>query len=235
MPPATSSDRVIVALDTATADDARALAARLAPPASFFKLGLGLLADGCLDLTREMRDNGLRVFLDLKLFDIPSTVRRAVRAIVGTARPSFLSVHGDPQVVKAAADGRNDAGADTRILAVTVLTSMDRDALAAAMLPSTDVAEVALERGRRAMAAGADGLVAAPTDLAALRQDPATAEAVIVTPGIRLEDGDAHEQARTATPSEALAAGADYIVIGRPILQATDSQAMLQQVLDGFS
>ncbi len=235
MPPASPSDRVIVALDTATAADARAIAARLSPPASFFKLGLGLLADGCLDLARDLRGDGLRVFLDLKLFDIPSTVRRAVRGIVERTRPDFLTVHGDPQVVRAAADGRSDAGADTRILAVTVLTSMDRGALAAAMLPSTDVTEVALERGRRAMAAGADGLIAAPTDLAALRQDPATANAVIVTPGIRLDGGDAHEQARVATSRQALAAGADYIVLGRPILQAADSLATLRQVMEGIS
>lgn len=225
------SDRVIVALDTATSEEARIFASRLSPTARFYKIGLGLLADDGIKLAEHLRQSGQKVFLDFKIFDIPSTVRRAVRTLVERIQPNLLTVHGDPHAVEAAVAGRTEAGGDARVLAVTVLTSMDRESQSAAMMPSMDLAELALQRGRRAMAAGADGLVASPADVAALRDDSCTSGAVIVTPGIRPSGSNTDDQNRCATPAEALAAGANHIVIGRPILLAADPLEALRGVI----
>ena len=165
-----SDDRLIVGLDLPDADTARAMVARLGDSVGFYKIGLGLLPFGGLDLARELRERGKRVFLDMKLFDIGATVTAAARGLAANVAPDFLTVHGDPQVVAAAALGRG--GARTRILAVTVLTSLDRADLDAALIRDGDMAEIVVERARRAFAAGADGIIASPHELARLRAQP---------------------------------------------------------------
>src|SRR5690606_7306692 len=146
------------------------------------KLGLGLLGSGGLDLAAELKSAGRRVFLDLKLFDIPNTVANAVRGLAPIA-PDFLTVHGGPHGVRAAVVGRGVSA--TRILAVTLLTSLDRDDLDAAMIQSGDLAALVIERARRAFAAGADGVIASAQEAAAIRALPEAAGRLIVTPGVR--------------------------------------------------
>ncbi|MFN0113102.1 MAG: orotidine-5'-phosphate decarboxylase [Paracoccaceae bacterium] len=222
-------DRLIVALDVADAVSGLALADRLGDAVGFYKVGLGMLTGGGLALARELKDDrGKRVFLDLKLFDIGATVAAAVRGLV-RFEPDFLTVHGDPQVVRAARDG---AGASaTKILAVTVLTSLDRADLDAALIRAGDLAGIVTERARRAFEAGADGVIASPNEAAAIRALPGAAGRLIVTPGVRPAGADPGDQKRTATPAEALAAGADHIVIGRPITAAPDPAAVARGIL----
>jgi orotidine-5'-phosphate decarboxylase len=225
-------DRLIVGLDLPHADAARAMVAALGDDVGFYKLGLGLLPRGGLALARELKDAGRRVFLDLKLFDISATVEAAVRNL-GALAPDLLTVHGDPHVVRAAVAGRG-AG-PTRILAVTILTSLDRADLDAALIRSGAVEDLVLERAARAFAAGADGVIASPREAARLRALPEAAGRLIVTPGIRPAGSAAHDQKRTATPAAALAAGADHIVVARPIVAAPDPRAAARAVLAGLA
>jgi orotidine-5'-phosphate decarboxylase len=219
-------DRLIVGLDLPDADAARAMAAALGDDVSFYKVGLGLIPRGGLDLARELKDRGKRVFLDLKLFDISATVEAAVRNLDDLA-PDFLTVHGDPHVVRAAVAGR--AG-PTRILAVTILTSLDRADLDAALIRDGALDELVLERAVRAFAAGADGVIASPREAARLRALPEARGKLIVTPGIRPAGTAANDQKRTATPAEAVAAGADHIVVARPVIAAPDPRAAARAV-----
>lgn len=221
-------DRLIVALDVPDALSALALADRIGDAASFYKIGLGMLTGGGLALARELKDErGCRVFLDMKLFDIGATVQAAVRGLAAFDL-DFLTVHGDPHVVRAAMEGRG--GAPTRILAVTVLTSLDRADLDAGLIRAGDLAEIVQERAARALEAGADGLIASPQEAALIRSLPQAQGKLIVTPGIRPEGGPADDQKRITTPAAAIAAGADHIVIGRPIWQAADPAAAARAV-----
>ncbi len=220
---APARDRLIVALDLPDAHSGLQLADRIGDACSFYKIGLGMLTGGGLALARELKDErGLAVFLDLKLFDIGATVEAAVR---GLARfdLDLLTVQGDPQVVRAAVEGA--AGSPTRILAVTVLTSLDRADLDANMVQGGSVAEVAVERAARALAAGAHGVVASPGEAAAIRALPEAAGRLIVTPGVRPPGAARGDQKRVATPREAILAGADHVVVGRPVWQAPDPRA----------
>ena len=203
-----SDDRLIVALDVPEAVSALALADRLGGAVSFYKIGLGMLTGGGLAAAMELKERGKRVFLDLKLFDISATVEAAVRGLAGFEL-DFLTVHGDPHVVRAAVAGRGEA--PTRILAVTLLTSLDRADLDEAMFASGDLAPLAVERARRAFAAGADGVISSPAEAAAIRALPEARGRLIVTPGVRPEGAARHDQKRVATPAEAIAAGADQI------------------------
>jgi orotidine-5'-phosphate decarboxylase len=234
-----ADDRLIVALDLPDAAGARAMAERLEGAVSFYKVGLGLLASGGLDLARGLKARGARVFLDLKLFDIGATVEAAARGIAGLG-VDFLTVHGDPQVVAAAVRGRDggrDGGrgdAPLRILAVTILTSLDRADLDAMLIAPGDITELTVERARRALAAGADGVIASPREAAAIRALPGAAGRLIVTPGVRPAGSAPGDQKRIATPAEALAAGADHIVVGRPITAAPDPAAAARALLAGI-
>ena len=220
--------RLIVGLDLPDTAAARAMAARLAGSVSFYKIGLGLLGSGGLELAAELKRAGARVFLDLKLFDIPNTVAGAVRGLAPLA-PDFLTVHGDPHVVRAAIEGR--ATSPTRILAVTILTSLDRADLDAALIAPGELAPLTVERARRAFAAGADGVIASPLEAAALRALPEAAGRLIVTPGVRPAGDAAQDQKRIATPAAALAAGADHIVVARPVIAAPDPVAAARAIL----
>jgi orotidine-5'-phosphate decarboxylase len=221
-------DRLIVGLDMPDTAAARAMAGRLGDSVSFYKVGLGLIGSGGLDLAAELKRAGRRVFLDLKLFDIPNTVTNAVRGLAPIA-PDFLTVHGDPHVVRAAVEGRG--AAPTRILAVTILTSLDRADLDAALIVPGDLAALAVERARRAFAAGADGVIASPHEAAAIRALPEAGGRLIVTPGVRPAGAAAQDQKRIATPAAALAAGADHIVVARPVIAAPDPAAAARAIL----
>jgi orotidine-5'-phosphate decarboxylase len=216
------TDALIVALDLPHAEAGERIADRIGDAAAFYKVGLGMLTGGGLALAMALKERGKRVFLDLKLFDIGATVEAAVRGLAAFDL-DFLTVHGDPHVVRAAVAGRG--GAATRILAVTVLTSLDRADLDEGMTVAGDLSAIAVERARRALAAGADGVICSPWEAAAVRALPEAAGRLIVTPGVRPAGAAAHDQKRVATPAEAIRAGADHVVIGRPIWGAADPAA----------
>ena len=222
-------ERLIVALDVADAMTGLALADRIGPAVGFYKIGLGMLTGGGLALAQELKDaRAKRIFLDLKLFDIGATVEAAVRGLV-RFEPDFLTVHGDPHVVRAAVEGRG--AAPTRLLAVTVLTSLDRADLDEGLIRPGDLPEIVAERAARALSAGADGVVASPQEAAAIRALPAAAGRRVVTPGIRPAGAGADDQKRVATPAGALEAGADHLVVGRPVWQADDPAAAARAIL----
>jgi orotidine-5'-phosphate decarboxylase len=222
-------DRLIVALDVPNVVQGLALADRLGDAVSFYKVGLGMLTGGGFALAIELKhERGHRVFLDLKLFDIGATIEAAVRGIASHGL-DFLTVHGDPQVVRAAVEGRG--ATDLKILAVTVLTSLDRADLDANLIRAGDVAEIALERAARALDAGADGVIASPQEAAAIRALPQAAGRLIVTPGVRPAGAATGDQKRIATPAEAIAAGADHIVVGRPVWAAPDPAAAARSIV----
>ena len=224
-----TDDRLIVALDVQNVLQGLDLVNRIGDAAGFYKIGLGMLTGGGLALANELKQEmGKRVFLDMKLFDIGATIEAAVRGIA-QYELDFLTVHGDPQVVRAAAEGA--AGHATRILAVTVLTSLDRADLDANLIRPGDLAEIALERAARAMAAGADGVIASPQEAAAIRAMPEASGKLIVTPGVRPTGSAAGDQKRIASPARAIMDGADHIVVGRPIRQAADPRAAAQSIL----
>ncbi|MFE3836791.1 orotidine-5'-phosphate decarboxylase [Pseudogemmobacter sonorensis] len=211
-------DRLIVALDLPDVLGALKLAETIGEAASFYKIGLGMLTGGGLALAMELKQqHGKRVFLDLKLFDIGQTIENAVRGIAALGL-DFLTVHGDPQVVRAAAEGR--AGTDLKILAVTVLTSLDRADLDANLIMPGDIHEITRERAARALEAGADGVIASPQEAALIRALPQAAGRLIVTPGVRPSGAALGDQKRVATPAQAIRDGADHIVVGRPVWQA---------------
>ncbi|MBP7000681.1 orotidine-5'-phosphate decarboxylase [Amaricoccus sp.] len=221
--------RLIVGLDLPDTPAARAMAARLAGVVSAWKIGLGLLHDGGLGLATELKAEGADVFLDMKLFDIPATVERAARGLAATIAPDLLTVHGDPYVVRAAVEGRG--AAPTRILAITILTALDRADLDAALIAPGEMSDLVAERASRAFAAGADGVIASPQEAARIRALPEAAGKLIVTPGVRPAGAAAHDQKRVATPAAALAAGADRIVVARPVIAAPDPTAAARAIL----
>ncbi|MEY3003760.1 MAG: orotidine-5-phosphate decarboxylase [Pseudomonadota bacterium] len=224
-----SDDRLIVALDVPNALEGLAMAERIGDAVSFYKIGLGMLTGGGLALANELKqDHGKRIFLDMKFFDIGATVEAAVRGIAGFDL-DFLTVHGDPQVVAAAKQGA--AGSRLKILAVTILTSNDRADLDANLIVPGDIADIVTTRAARALAAGADGVIASPQEAAMIRALPEAAGRLIVTPGVRPSGAAAGDQKRIATPAQAIADGADHIVVGRPIWQAADPRAAARAVL----
>ena len=218
-------ERLIVALDVPTPGEARALVERIGDAARFYKVGLELFsAPGCFELVDWLAARGRRVFVDLKLYDIPETVRRAV-ANLRSCGASFLTVHGHRSVMQAAAQEKGDL----KILAVTVLTSFDqRDLDEMGATKTTE--ELVLARARGAAEAGCDGVIASGLEAARLKAEFKD-RLLVVTPGIRPVDHRAgDDQKRTVDVGQAFAAGADYIVVGRPIRQASDPRAAAQGI-----
>ena len=224
-----SDDRLIVALDVANILQGLDLTRRLGDAVSFYKIGLGMLTGGGLALANELKhDHGKRIFLDLKLYDIGATIEAAVKGLAQYDL-DFLTVHGDPQVVRAAQEGKGGSG--LKILAVTILTSLDRADLDANLIKAGDLREITLERAALALQAGADGVIASPQEAALIRALPEARGKLIVTPGVRPAGSDAGDQKRIATPGRAIADGADHVVIGRPIWQAPDPRAAALAIL----
>jgi orotidine-5'-phosphate decarboxylase len=221
-----TANPIIVALDVDSADEARALVKRLGSEVTFYKVGMELYAAAGIDMVRELTEQGLDVFLDLKFYDIPETVRRAVAQVARTG-VRFLTVHAVPAVMRAAVEGKGDSGLE--LLAVTVLTSFGREDLAD-LGYTCEAAELVAIRSRQAMEAGIDGIVSSPLEVAAVRRITGP-DAVLVTPGVRSAGSAAGDQKRVATPAEAVRNGADYLVIGRQITRAADPAAEAARVL----
>ena len=210
-----ADDRLIVALDVPNVVQGLALADRLGDTVGFYKIGLGMLTGGGLALANELKaERGKRIFLDMKFFDIGATVEAAVRGI-SQFDLDFLTVHGDPHVVRAAKEGA--AGSDLKILGVTILTSLDRADLDASCVKEGAIPDLVVERAAKALEAGADGVIASPQDASAIRALPEAKGRLIVTPGVRPAGAALGDQKRVATPAAAVQAGADHIVVGRPI------------------
>lgn len=223
-------ERLICALDFADTEKARKMVEVLAGVITFFKVGLVLYAASGPAFVRWLLDKGKKVFLDLKFYDIPETVEKAVAqaALLGV---SFLTVHGNAQIIKNAVRGRGDSG--LQLLAVTVLTSLDAADLHDLGYPCS-VDELVLYRARKAVEYGCDGVVASAREASLLRKEVG-GRLLIVTPGIRPAArpgrGETDLQKRTLTPREAIAAGADYLVVGRPIIQAPDPRRAAEEIL----
>ncbi len=225
-----SDDRLIVALDVPNAIAGLELTRQIGPAVGFYKIGLGMLTGGGLALANELKqEHGKRIFLDMKLFDIGATVEAAVRGLAQFDL-DFLTVHGDPHVVRAAKQGA--AGSNLKILGVTILTSLDRADLDAALIGPGDIPDLVVTRAARAFEAGADGVIASPNEAALIRALPQAEGKLIVTPGVRPAGAALGDQKRVATPAQALENGADHIVIGRPIHGAKDPSAAAAAVLD---
>jgi orotidine-5'-phosphate decarboxylase len=219
-------DRLIVALDVPSVETALRLVTRLGRTVSFYKIGYQLGYAGGLAFAHQLIDDGKQVFLDFKLHDIGNTVEKGVGSIAKMGA-SFLTVHGYPQTMKAAAAGKGSS--KLRILAVTVLTSYDDNDLAQAGY-RTKVGELAAMRAQQARDAGVDGLVCSPEEVANLRQ-LVGGGMLLVTPGIRPAGSAAGDQKRIMTPAKAIAAGADHLVVGRPITEAADPKAAAEAIL----
>jgi orotidine-5'-phosphate decarboxylase len=224
------AERLIVALDVATAAEARALVVKLGDAAGFYKVGLELFsAPGCFELVAWLAERGNKVFADLKLYDIPETVRRAVANLRGRGA-SFLTVHGHRSVMRAAAQEKGEV----KILAVTVLTSFDQRDLDE-MGATRTTEELVLARARGAAETGCDGVIASGLEAQRLKAEFKD-RLLVVTPGIRpLENRPSDDQKRTVDLAQAFAAGADYIVMGRPIHQAADPRAAAQAIQDAIA
>ena len=228
-----ADDRLILALDLPNIVQGLALADQLGDAVSFYKIGLGMLTGGGLALANELKqERGKRIFLDMKLFDIGATIEAAVRGLAQFDL-DFLTVHGDPQVVRAAAEGKG--GTSLKILAVTILTSLDRADLDANLIKPGDIHAITLERAARALEAGADGVIASPQEAAMIRALPQAFGKLIVTPGVRPLGTEAGDQKRTATPYQAIADGADHVVVGRPIWQAANPRAAALAIVGDLS
>jgi orotidine-5'-phosphate decarboxylase len=216
---------IIVALDFDSATEARQLVERLGGHISFYKVGLELYTAAGMQFVRELTAQGKDVFLDLKLYDIGETVKRAVARIAASG-VRFTTVHGSRAVMRAAAEGKG--GSELKLLAVTVLTSFDQDDLAD-LGYSCSVQDLVALRVRKAMEAGIDGIVCSPLEAAMVREI-AGPSAILVTPGVRSAGAGKGDQKRVATPAEALANGADYLVVGRQITRAEDPAAEAKRI-----
>lgn len=228
-------DRLIVALDVADAEQAQALVERLGDSVSFFKIGLELAMSGeYFRILRWLTERDKRVFADLKLYDIPATVRAAVRQL-NDSGASLLTVHGDRAVAAAAAQAK---AAHLRVLAVTVLTSTSQDDLRRSGI-DLDLETLVLRRARDAIDAGCDGVIASGLEARALRRELGPG-ALIVTPGIRpAGSARSDDQRRVVTAAAAIAAGADHVVVGRPVRDAPDpyraATALQAEIADALS
>jgi len=220
-----NEERLIFAMDVPEADQARALAEQLGDAVTFYKLGLELMmAGGYFSLIDWMIERDKKVFVDLKFFDVPATVGRAV-ARLASRGVTFATVHGNQGIMEAAAQSKGDV----KVLAVTALTSLDRGDLDDLGF-ECDVGELVLSRARRALEAGCDGVVASGLELPAMRREVDN-RLLVVTPGIRpVDNRPSDDQKRVVTVEQAFRDGADYIVVGRPIRDAADPKAAAERM-----
>jgi orotidine-5'-phosphate decarboxylase len=226
MTPLATHNPIIIALDVESAADARALITRIGPRVNFYKVGLELYAAAGIDFVRGLLADGHRVFLDLKFYDIPETVSRAVARVASTG-VDFLTVHAVPSVMRAAAAAKQ--GSNLRLLAVTVLTSFGPEDMDDLGFGGT-IAELVARRAHKAMELDIDGIVASPLEAAAVRNIIGP-DAVLVTPGVRSAGAEKGDQKRVATPAQAIRDGASYLVIGRQVTRAADAAAEVDRIL----
>lgn len=217
---------LIIALDVDSVEEARSLVSKIGSGADFYKVGMELYAVAGMPFVKELISAGKKVFLDLKLYDIGETVKRATRQIVQSG-VTFLTVHGSAAVMKAAVEGRGDSS--TKLLAVTVLTSFDQNDLAD-LGYSTPVADLVALRVRKAAESGIDGIVCSPLEVANVRKIGGP-NLKLVIPGVRSAGAAVGDQKRVATPKEAIENGADYLVIGRQVTRAEDPKAACEEIL----
>lgn len=227
MRPQSPADRLILALDVPSVAEARAIVAETEGVVGVYKVGLELIYAGGVEFARDLATGGKRVFLDAKLHDIDNTVAGAVRSILALGA-TFLTLHAYPKTMAAAVAARGDA--PLGLLAVTVLTAFDDADLAEAGYRGT-VSETVAMRAAQAQAAGMNGIVCSPREVAALRALVGP-DILLVTPGVRPAGSAAGDQKRVATPSEAIRAGADLVVVGRPIVAAADRRAAARAIVD---
>jgi orotidine-5'-phosphate decarboxylase len=220
-----TKDPVIIALDFESAREADALVASLGASAGFYKVGMELYAAAGMDYVRSLIDRGKRVFLDMKYYDIGETVRRAV-SVAARSGAEFLTIHGVGQVMRAAIEGRGDS--NMKLLAVTVLTSFDQNDVIELGYDCA-LPDLVAQRVRLAMLIGVDGIVGSPLEARAIRA-AAGPKALLVTPGVRSQGVASGDQKRVATPAEAVANGADYVVIGRQVTRSSDPAAALASI-----
>ena len=218
-------DPVIIALDFDNARDADHLVGTLGDSAKIYKVGMELFAAAGMDYVRSLTGRGKSVFLDMKYHDIGETVKRAV-AVAARSGASFLTVHGLGQVMRAAVEGRGDS--PLKLIAITVLTSLDQDDLREQGYSGT-IPDLVAQRVEQAMKIGMDGIVASPLEARAIRAQ-AGPGAIIITPGVRSRGAAAGDQKRVATPREAVDDGVDYVVIGRQVSRAPDPAAALAAI-----
>tara|TARA_X000000368_G_C23046466_1_gene719344 strand:+ start:227 stop:922 length:696 start_codon:yes stop_codon:yes gene_type:complete len=224
-------EKLIVALDNKEILQSKTLVSSLENKVSFFKIGLRTFVINGFDLVDEIKKKGKRVFLDLKLYDIKSTIQETV-ARISEHRIDFLTVNGDPSVVEAAFNGRKDE--KMKILAVTFLTNQNRNDLDLSLIKDGNINELVAERANNAFMAGADGIICSPLEANLIRSKNHFSNKIIVTPGIRLNYSGNEDQKRVSTPSEALRAGADYIVVGRPIWDANDPVLAVNEIFNNM-
>jgi orotidine-5'-phosphate decarboxylase len=218
-------DRLIVALDLPGVEPAEAMIERLGDSVTFYKIGYQLSYAGGLPLVQKLTAAGKKVFIDLKLHDIGNTVARGVESL-SSLGATFLTVHAYPQTMQAAVEARGNSG--PKILAVTVLTSYNEVDVEEAGYRLT-IADLVATRARQAKALGVDGIVCSPEEVAALRAIVGEAMS-LVTPGIRPAGSASGDQKRIMTPARAIAAGADYLVVGRPVVEAADPKAAADSI-----
>lgn len=225
-----SDDRIIIALDVPNAVLGLNIVNQLGDAVSFYKIGLGMLTGGGMALANELKqDLNKKIFMDLKLFDIGATIERAVKGLT-QYKIDFLTVNGDPQVVSAAVQGKKTT--DTKILAVTFLTSLNREDLNKNLIKEGSINELVLERSIKAFEAGADGVIASPHEARMIKELSEAQGKLIVTPGIRPLGFNSEDQKRVMTPGAALANGADHIVIGRPVIKAKNPRLEIKKILE---
>lgn len=227
--PARMEDRLIVALDLPSVDRARQIVNRLDGIVTFYKLGLWLIfAPGFEAFLDDLLRSGCNVFLDAKMFDIGETVRRGIERVAERG-VSFVTVHGDGDIIRAAVEGRGASG--LRLLVVPALTSLNERGLRELGHTGT-VADLIADRARFALECGVDGIIASPQDNPnAIRARLKTERLLVVTPGVRLAGAALDDHKRSGTPAQAIADGADYLVVGRPIVQADDQALAAQHIV----
>ncbi|MDP1737296.1 MAG: orotidine-5'-phosphate decarboxylase [Caulobacter sp.] len=224
--------RLIIALDLPGRAEAEDMVETLGDQVSFYKIGLQMLAVGGMDMARDLKARGRKVFLDWKLHDIGATVEKATAAIVGAGACDLLTVHAQPQVLAAAVKGRG-GDRQAKILGVTVLTSLSGQDLAQIGY-GMGVEQLVERRIRQAVDAGADGVVASPHE-AALARRIGGPDFLVVTPGVRPDWAGKDDQARAATPLEALQSGASHLVVGRPVTAAADPRDAARRIAEEMS
>ena len=209
-----NTEKLIVALDLPTIEQAEKLVEKLGDSVSFYKIGLALIPTGGFQLAQKLKLLGKKVFLDLKLFDIGHTIGNTIRNL-SYLDVDLLTVHGDPQVVRAASNAKDNP--NMKILAVTLLTSLDRKDLDDSLIKNGNINDLVVQRAKNALNSGADGVIASPNEAYEIKKLKESEGKLIVTPGVRLKMESNNDQKRVTDPMTAFNNGSDYIVVGRPI------------------